>query len=117
MQKKDSVKYWSMPLDAVLQHFHSAINGLTSEDAELRLKEYGENSIKEQKKISQLMLFINQFKNPIIIILIIATVISAATGEWIDATIILLILFASAILSLLQEYSASNAVEELRAKV
>ncbi|MEQ8198340.1 MAG: magnesium-translocating P-type ATPase [Clostridiaceae bacterium] len=117
MKKKDSVKYWSMPLDAVLQHFHSTINGLTSEDAELRLKEYGENSIKEQKKISQLMLFINQFKNPIIIILIIATVISAATGEWIDATIILLILFASAILSFLQEYSASNAVEELRAKV
>jgi P-type Mg2+ transporter len=117
MQKQDDIKYWSLTLDAVLQLFHSKEEGLTSEDAASRLKKNGENTIQEQKKNSQLVLFLNQFKNPIIIILIIATAISAATGEWIDASIILLIILASAVLSFFQEYSASNAIEELRLKV
>lgn len=117
MQGQDGIKYWSLTLDAALQLFHSTAAGLTSEDAAARLKEHGENTIREQKKTSQLVLFLNQFKNPIIIILIIATAISAATGEWIDATIILLIILASAVLSFFQEYSASNAIEELRMKV
>lgn len=117
MKKQDGIEYWSLPSDTALQQFHTTRTGLTPEEAALRLKEHGENSIKEQKKTSQLMLFINQFKNPIIIILIIATAISAVTGELIDATIIMLIILASAILSFLQEYSASNAMEELRAKV
>lgn len=114
---KTDLKYWSLPSTTVLEHFHSDINGLTSEDATLRLKENGENSIRKQKKSSQLIMFLNQFKNPIVIILIIATLISAGTGEWIDASIILLIVLASSVLSFIQEYSASNALEELRAKV
>ncbi|TJX13931.1 magnesium-translocating P-type ATPase [Tissierella creatinini] len=117
MQKQNGIKYWSSTMDTVLSHFHSTLAGLTSEDAALRLKDQGANSIKEQKKTSQLMMFAKQFNNPIVIILIIATGISAATGEWIDAGIILLIVLASALLSFLQEYSASNALEELREKV
>lgn len=117
MEKPADIKYWSMPQDLVLNHFQTTKLGLNSIDASLRLKEYGENSIKKQQKISQFMLFINQFKNPIVIVLIIATIISAATGEWIDAVIILLIVIASSVLSFFQEYSASNAIEELRAKV
>jgi Mg2+-importing ATPase len=117
MQNQDKIKYWNLPAAAVLQYLHAALSGLTSDEASSRLKEYGENSIKAQKKTTQLMLFINQFKNPIVIILIIATVISALTGELIDALIILAIVLASAVLSFLQEYSASNAIEELRAKI
>ncbi|MCR6545997.1 magnesium-translocating P-type ATPase [Dehalobacterium formicoaceticum] len=117
MQKQSSISYWSMPDDAVLSHFHSTMEGLTSEDAAARLKEQGENSINKQKKTSQLMMFVHQFNNPIVIILIIATIISAITGEWIDAGIILIIVLASAFLSYLQEFSASNALEELREKV
>lgn len=61
--------------------------------------------------------FLSQFKNPIILILISATIISAVTGEFIDAMIILTIILASAILSYYQEYTASNVIAELRAKV
>ncbi len=63
------------------------------------------------------MAFLSQFKNPIILILIVATGISAATGEWIDAMIILTIILASATLSFYQEYTAGNVIAELRAKV
>lgn len=62
-------------------------------------------------------LFFNQFKNPIIIILLFATIISAVTGDWFDAQIILLIVLASAVLSFYQEYSAGQAIEKLRSKV
>jgi P-type Mg2+ transporter len=117
MEKSGDMNYWSQPVDTILQQFNSNRNGLTSKEAEIRLKAQGENTIEEHKDTSMLMLFFSQFKNPIIIILIIATSISAVMGEWIDATIILLIVLASAILSFLQEYSAGNAIEDLRSKV
>ena len=117
MQKSEEMKYWSLPFDAVLQGLHSTPNGLAQEEASSRLKEYGENSIKTQGKTAPLLLFLRQFKNPIIIIMVVATVISAATGSWIDSLIILMIVLGSLILSFLQEYSASNAVEALRSKV
>lgn len=117
MKIPEDVKYWSFSSDQALEEFNSSRSGLTPEEAESRLKTYGENSIGKQKKNTQLMMFVNQFKNPIIIILIIATLISAVTGNWIDSLIILGIIVASAALSFSQEYSASNAIEELRAKV
>ena len=117
MGNEKNIKYWSVTYEKVLEHFKLTKEGLTSKEAAVRLTQYGENSIEAKKKTSGMILFLGQFKNPIIIILIIATLISAATGEWIDASIILLIILGSAILSFLQEYSASNAIEQLRAKV
>lgn len=117
MQKTDEIKYWSLPFTAVLQYFHSNPKGLTTEEAASRLKVYGENSIKAQKKTTPLLLFFNQFKNPIILILILATAISIATGDLLDSLIILAIVLGSGVLSFLQEYSASNAIEKLRSKI
>lgn len=117
MQEPGKVKYWSAPSAAVLHNLRSTPAGLTAEEAAARLKEYGENTIKEQKKSTPLLLFLSQFKNPIILILLIATGISAATGDWHDSLIILAIILGSSILSYLQEYSAGNAVKELRSKI
>ncbi len=117
MEGKKDIKYWAMTTDKALEYFKLRASGLTSSEAEQRLVQYGDNSIENKKKNSAFMLFLSQFKNPIIIILIIATSISAATGELIDALIILAIVIGSAVLSFFQEYSASNAIEQLRAKV
>ena len=117
MRKPLDKPYWSLPADEVLQAYSSTREGLSDEDASQRLKEYGENAIKARKQNGPLRLFLAQFKNPIILILMAATGISAATGELFDALIILAIVFGSALLSFLQEYSASNAVEELRSRV
>lgn len=113
----EEFKYWSMPAEDVLKNLNSTPAGLTSNEAALRLKKHGENVIKKKKQDTQLMLFLNQFRNPIIIILIVATAISGVTGELTDALIIATIILASAVLSFIQEYSAGNAIEELRAKV
>ena len=113
----ESFKYWSMSAEDVMKNLNSMPAGLTSKEAALRLKKHGENVIKKKKQDTQLILFLNQFRNPIIIILIVATAISGVTGELTDALIIATIILASAILSFIQEYSAGNAIEELRAKV
>ena len=117
MKKIKSISYWSRSVPDVLASLDSKNGGLSSTEAEKKLKIYGENVLNPQKKLSQVGLFLNQFKNPIIIILLFATVISAVTGNWFDAQIILLILLASALLSFYQEYSAGQAIEKLRSKV
>ena len=117
MEEKVFGNYWSISAEKLMQNLQSDISGLSSEEAEKRLKEYGENTIKKQKKVTKIMLFLSQLKNPIMLILIFATIVSAVTGDLTDATIILAIIFISSLLSFLQEYRASNAVEELRAKV
>lgn len=117
MQSTKDFKYWSIPPDKVLKKLDLTLDGLSSLDAEKYLIKYGENSIKSKNKTSGLFLFLNQFKNPIILILLIATIISSVTGEWIDAVIILIIILSSVTLSFFQEYSASNAIKKLRAKV
>lgn len=117
MQEKRSIEYWSLPQDEVLRSVRSNVNGLTAAEAAARLRQYGENTLRKQKKDTQLLAFLSQFKSPIILILLVATGISAATGEWIDAMIILGIILVSAILSFYQEYTAGNVIAELRAKV
>ena len=117
MQGAGDIKYWRMPAADALKAFDAGPDGLTEAEAASRLKEYGKNTIKEQNKNSPVLLFLNQFKSPIILILLAATLISGLTGDWLDALIIFAIVFGSVLLSFLQEYSASNALEELRSRV
>ena len=109
--------YWSEPVDKLLETLNATKAGLSTAEASARQQVYGINEIGAKKKTAPLALFLNQFKNPIIIILIIATLISALTGDVVDSLIILAIIVGSAVLSFYQEYSASNAVDELRAGV
>jgi Mg2+-importing ATPase len=117
MLQSQELLYWNLQEAELLKTLGSRPEGLQSSEAEKRLRTYGENVLQGHRRTTALRLFLSQFKNPIVIILILATFISAATGELLDAGIILLIVLASAILSFTQEYSAGNAVEELRSKV
>ncbi len=118
MQANNSEEqYWKMTSAAVMRSLNTAPGGLTNADAADRLIKYGENSIKAKKQTTPLALLLSQFKNPIILIMIVATAISAATGSWLDSLVILTIVIGSSVLSFYQEYNAGNAIEELRAKV
>ncbi len=91
--------------------------GLTSAEAERRLEQYGHNVLEAREKVTPLRLFLEQLKSPLVLILVFASVISAVAHEWVDATIVIVIVLVSAILGFLQEYRASAAVEKLRAQV
>ncbi|WP_334891764.1 magnesium-translocating P-type ATPase [Nostoc sp.] len=81
------------------------------------MSEYGANSLKQKHKSSAWMLLLNQFKSPIILILIFAAVLSIFLKDAADAVIILTIVFISGLLGFWQERGASNAVEKLLALV
>lgn len=100
-----------------LERFGSSQAGLTSAEAETRLKAQGENTLKTQQKVAPALLFFRQFKSPIILIMVVATAISAATGDWLDSLIIFAIVLGSAVLSFLQEYSASSVIAKLRTHI
>lgn len=117
MLNLSDIKYWNMSSEEALSSMQSNQAGLTETESANRLKQFGENSIKSNGSAAPLILFLNQFKNPIMIILIIATLISGLTGDWTDSLIIMAIVFASVVLSFIQEYSASHAIEELRSRI
>ncbi|MBD2682831.1 MULTISPECIES: HAD-IC family P-type ATPase [Nostoc] len=109
--------FWSLSSDRVLQQMHSTTAGLSRQDAKQRLSEFGANSLKQKHKSSAWMLLLNQFKSPIILILIFAAVLSIFLKDAADAIIILTIVFISGLLGFWQEQGASNAVEKLLALV
>jgi Ca2+-transporting ATPase len=88
--------------------------GLTEDEVKKRLEKYGYNELKKEEGISSLTLLINQFKNVLIIILLIATVLSALVGETFDAALILVIVAFCAVLGFIQEYRAERALEALK---
>ena len=109
--------YWTLAPEKLLSVLNVSDQGLTASDAEQRLKEYGPNVLAERKQVTALGLFVNQFKSPLVLILIFAAIISIIVGEWTDASIVLAVVFGSTILGFVQEYSASNAVEKLRSQI
>ncbi len=88
--------------------------GLSEEEVRNRLEKFGFNELKKEEKASPFTLFINQFKNILIIILLIATILSAIVGEIFDAGLILVIVLFCAILGFIQEYRAERALEALK---
>ena len=116
MQNNMSFPYWSQPSKDLINQLSSQVEGLSQKEAKQRVETFGLNTLKV-RKTSTILLFVNQFKNPIMLIMIVATLISIITGDWIDSLIILLIVFASVLLSFFQEYSANNAVNDLKLKL
>ena len=119
------MKHYLHSTDEVFAEVKSSAEGLTSAEAEKRLEANGKNKLKEAKKKSTLQRFIDQLKDPMIIILIIAAAISAVT-EYIEASaaghsffptdtlIILAVVIINAVLGVMQESKAEKAVEALQ---
>ena len=88
--------------------------GLTVAEAGRRLQTHGYNELKKETKASPFILYLNQFKNTLIIILAVATILSAIIGDLVDAGIILAIIVFCALLGFVQEYRAERALDALK---
>jgi len=91
-----------------------SVRGLSGEEANSRLRTYGPNVIKTGKRITPIRIFLRQFANLLIGILLIATFISAILGEVLDAIVIIVIVFFAVLLGFLQEFRAEKALESLK---
>jgi len=111
----DNDAWWNIPVDIVLSRFKThPFKGLKSSIAEDRIKKYGPNIIKEAKKRSAFMIFIDQFKSFLVLILIVASLFSIILGEVKDALVILAIVLLMSLLGFIQEYRAEKTIEALR---
>jgi Mg2+-importing ATPase len=90
---------------------------VASAEANRRRKQFGPNVIDVRKSATPFDLLVAQFKNPLVLILVFAASISALVQEWVDATIVILVVIGSALLGFWQEYRATTAVEKLRARI
>jgi Mg2+-importing ATPase len=109
--------FWRLALDAAFERLGSSPAGLTSEEANSRRERFGPNTIGRPRRSDALTLLVRQFKSPIILILIFATVVSGLLGDATDAVIILAIIVLSGLLGFWQERGAAQAVEALLAVV
>ncbi len=109
--------YWSQPPDTLFPQLDTTPQGLTTAQAQKKQEMLGLDSLRPHKTRAILASFLNQFKNPLILILIFSVCISAFVGEWVDAGVVLLVIIGSSVLSFIQEYNATNAVEKLLARV
>ena len=109
--------YWGLPADQLMAELKSDARGLTQREAHLRLKRDGPNTLRAMKKATALGLLLSQFKSPLVLILIVASCISLAASEWVDAGVVLAIVLGSTLLGFTQEYIAGNAIEKLRSQI
>jgi len=108
-------KPWhALTIEETLKALNTKETGLTQEEAQKRLAEYGPNELKKEKRISPIRLFIEQFADILIIILLIATGLSIYLGEIADAIVIIAIVLACAILGFVEEYRSEKALEALK---
>ena len=112
-----SQAFWSLPVADHFERLNSSPQGLGQKQAEQRLKHYGPNQLNSKNGAGNVSLFLAQFKNSIILILLFATGLSFFLDNHLEAAIILGIVLISGCLGFWQEKGAANAVKELLAMV
>ncbi|MFD2410355.1 calcium-translocating P-type ATPase, SERCA-type [Paenibacillus rhizoplanae] len=113
-KSQESTAYHTLDSEEVLKLLESRKEGLSTEQAVQRLERYGKNVLQEAKPKTLLAKFIEQFKNVMIFILLAAAVLSGILGEWADTVIILLVVILNAVLGVIQENKAEQALEALK---
>ena len=106
-----------LSLDALYQQLHSSPGGLTGEEARKRLSQYGPNEptgVRRGATLQQLLVFL---ANPLVLILLVASIITAILGEVLNASIIITMIILSIALNFFQTFRSQRAVERLRAGV
>lgn len=106
--------FHTQSVESCLKNLNTTLGGISTEEARKRIEHYGKNTLPEAKKRSLLQIFIEQFKSPIIYVLLIATVISFVIKEYTDAGFILAVLFINAVIGAYQEYTANERADALK---
>ena len=107
-------QYYLQTKDEVLKEFKTGSDGLSTKQAEENLAKYGKNALVEGKKKTAFQVFLEQFKDLMVIILIIAAVISAFTGDLESTLVIIAVLILNAILGTVQHIKAEKSLESLK---
>jgi P-type Mg2+ transporter len=113
----EGTNWWLTPLAELYCKLQSGPVGLRSADASLRLKQWGPNIFRDEPKRLLLFEFLRRFRNPLVLILLAASFVSALTGETASFVIITLMIVMSVTIDFIQENRAARAADTLRQSV
>ena len=108
------VNWHSLPSAEVLERLNSSHAGLNTLEAQQRLKQYGLNLLKPEKRRSPLIRFVDQFNNVLIYVLLISGVITSLLGHWLDSGVIFGVVLVNAVIGFIQEGKAEQALDAIR---
>lgn len=109
--------FWNKQIDEVMQAVNATPQGLSAQDAELRLATNGENTIPAKRKKSLLAIILGELLNPIVILLLFACGFSAVMAEWLDAAVIMFIIIIDVIMGIMQTLKAEKTANSLLGKI
>ncbi len=107
-------EYYNLSKQELLDKCNTSEKGLSKQEAEKRLNENGKNVLPEAKKDSLIKKFFMQFKDVLILILLISSIVSFLIGEYVDASIIIVVVLINAIIGVVQESKAEQAMQGLK---
>jgi len=110
----EATKPWNLPSTKLLKDFGTSSAGLSQQEAAKRLKTYGHNDIERQSRRSSLLIFLSQYKNPLILLLIVISIVSFLMGDRLGSGIILVMVAVNSLMGFIQEFRSERAVELLR---
>ena len=105
--------FFNRRLSEIKHELGTSERGLTNREVSARWGKYGKNILPKRKNASIWQLFLGEFKDPLVILLLIAIVVSVAVGEVVDATVILFIVLVDAVMGTYQEYRANKTASAL----
>lgn len=108
-------KFFNQSPSNILKHFHVSLDGLTTKAAQEALQNYGPNALSEGKKKSMVVVFLEQFKDLLVFILIAAAIISALSGNLESTIVIFAVIILNAILGTVQHFKAEKSLSSLKA--
>ncbi|MCA1577463.1 MAG: cation-translocating P-type ATPase [Acidobacteria bacterium] len=107
-------RWHTLTVEESVKQLGSGPRGLSSEEAAKRLEEFGPNELQARGRVSPWSILLEQFKNVLIVILLLATALSAFLGHGVEAIAITVIVLFAVILGFIQEFRAERAIEALR---
>jgi Mg2+-importing ATPase len=114
---KTETVFWQQPIPELLKQLNATASGLTDSEAADQLKRVGPNILRPPRKRALVIQFFARFKNPLVIILLVASAVSAFTGDVTSFLIISAIVVMSVTLDFVQEHRAGKAADDLRQSV
>lgn len=105
--------YYSENTEELFAYFSTNRDGLSSKEAAKRLEKYGQNVLPKKKKASIIKIFLSEFCDPLVLMLLVAIIASIIAGEIVDAIVILGIILVDAIMGTVQENKANRTAESL----
>ncbi|OGF75156.1 hypothetical protein A3C77_03680 [Candidatus Giovannonibacteria bacterium RIFCSPHIGHO2_02_FULL_45_13] len=109
--------FWALSVEETFKILQTSQEGLSDEEAEKRLKIFGQNKIEEKKRLARLKIILNQFKSPLIFVLIIAGALTIFLKEWVNAGVIFATVLVNAALGFWQENKAEVVLALLKSYV